>query len=201
MRGGLLVSMIVVFSGLLSASGQLDAQTAGGSALEQGNALLSEIRAIVADASSRADLAESAQPPQVKVASCLNQIGQTLSSFEASASVALSSLGSAVASGDAGTAQAQLSLLILANKNAKSAIAAAQACEAEGVVGGGGGADSNGDGVPDGESSTGGLTGLDGLQGDEEVVEGFSADDYIPAGDSVEDPATSDVVTSPVVTP
>jgi len=199
MRGGLLVSMIVVFSGLLSASGQLRAQTAGGSALEQGNALLSEIRAIVADASSRADLAESAQPPQVKVASCLNQIGQTLSSFEASASVALSSLGSAVAGGDAGTAQAQLSLLILANKNAKSAIAAAQACEAEGVVGGG--ADSNGDGVPDGESSTGGLTGLDGLQGDEEVVEGFSADDYIPAGDSVEDPATSDVVTSPVVTP
>jgi len=199
MRGGLLVSMIVVFSGLRSASGQLRAQTAGGSALEQGNALLSEIRAIVADASSRADLAESAQPPQVKVASCLNQIGQTLSSFEASASVALSSLGSAVASGDAGTAQAQLSLLILANKNAKSAIAAAQACEAEGVVGGG--ADSNGDGVPDGESSTGGLTGLDGLQGDEEVVEGFSADDYIPAGDSVEDPATSDVVTSPVVTP
>ena len=199
MRRRSLVSMIVLCSGLLLVGGPLDAQTAGGSALEQGNALLSEIRAIVSDASSRADLAESAQPPQVKVASCLNQIGQTLSSFEASGSVALSSLGSAVASGDAGTAQAQLSLLILANKNAKAAIATAEACEAGGVVGGG--VDANGDGVPDGESSTGGLTGLDDLKGDEQVAEGFSPDDYIPVGDSVEEPATSDVVTSPAVTP
>ncbi len=194
-----LVSMIVLCNGLLLAGSPLGAQTAGGSALEQGNALLNEIRAIVSDAASRADLAESAQPPQVKVASCLNQIAQTLNSFESTGSVALSTLGSAVASGDASTAQAQLSLLILANKNAKMAIATAEACEAGGVVGGG--LDANGDGVPDGESSTGGLTGLDGLEGDEDMAAGFSADEFIPVGDSVDEPATSDVITSPAVTP
>lgn len=194
-----LVSMIVLCSGLLLASSSLVAQTVGGSALERGNALLNEIRAFVSDAASRADLAESAQPPQVNVASCLNQVVQTLNSFESTGSVALSALGSAVASGDASTADAQLGLLMLVNKNAKIAIAAAEVCEAGGVVGGG--RDANGDGVPDGESSTGGLTGLDELEGDEDVASGFSPDEFIPVGDSVDEPATSDVITSPAVTP
>lgn len=183
-----------VFAG---ASGS-DAQ-ATGSALEQGNGLLSEIRGLVSDTSSRAAAVESAQPPQVSVASCLNQVVQTLNQYESSGTAALSSLEAAVNAGDAGTATAQLSVLILANKNAKVAAASAAACEASGVVAGN--LDANGDGVPDGESSSGGLTGLDDLAGQDEVATGFAVDEFIPDGDNVDEPATSDVVTSPAVTP
>lgn len=194
-----LVSMISLCGGLLLAAAPLDAQTGGGSALEQGNALLAEIRGLVSDASSRATAVEAAQPPQVSVASCLNQVVQTLNQYESSGSAALNSLEAAVNGGDSSTAQAQLSVLILANKNAKVAATTAAACEAGGVTAGS--VDANGDGIPDGESSSGGLSGLDELQGDEEVAVGFSPDEFVPAGDDVEDPATNDVVTSPAVTP
>ena len=194
-----LVSMISLCSSLLLASGSLQAQTGGGTALEQGNALLSEIRGLVSDTSSRANAVEAAQPPQVSVASCLNQVVQTLNQYESSGTAALNSLEAAVNGGDASTAQAQLSVLILANKNAKIAANTAAACEAGGVAGGG--TDANGDGIPDGETSTGGLSGLDELEGDEEIAEGFAPDDFVPVGDDVEEPATEDVVTSPAVTP
>ena len=193
------VSLLFLCGSMLSASGSASGQTAGGSAPEQGNALLEEIRSLMSDAGLRASASEAAQPPQVSVASCLNQVVQTLGQYESSGSAALNSLTAAVSGGDAGTAQAQLSLLLLANKNAKTAAAAASACEAGGVASGG--VDANGDGVPDGESSSGGLSGLDDLQGDEESEDGFAPDEFVPSGDSVDDPATSDVVTSPAVTP
>lgn len=194
-----LVSMISVCSSLLLVSGSLQAQTGGGTALEQGNALLSEIRGLVSDTSSRANAVEAAQPPQVSVASCLNQVVQTLNQYESSGTAALNSLEAAVNGGDSSTAQAQLSVLILANKNAKVAATTAAACEAGGVAGGG--SDANGDGIPDGETSTGGLSGLNELEGEEEIAEGFAPDDFVPVGDDVEEPATEDVVTSPAVTP
>ncbi len=193
------VSLLVLSGTLLSASSSAVAQTSGGSALEQGNALLEEIRSLLSDAGLRASAAEAAQPPQASVASCLNQVVQTLSQYESSGSAALNSLTAAVSDGDSGTAQGQLSLLLLANRNAKTAASAASACEAGGVASGG--VDANGDGVPDGESSSGGLSGLDDLQGDELTEEGFSPAEFVPDGDSVEDPATADVVTSPAVTP
>lgn len=193
------VSLLLLCGSMLSASGSASGQTAGGSALEQGNALLEEIRSLMSDAGLRASASEAAQPPQVSVASCLNQVVQTLGQYESSGSAALNSLTAAVSVGDAGTAEAQLSLLLLANKNAKTAAAAASACEAGGVASGG--VDANGDGVPDGESSSGGLSGLDDLQGDEQSEDGFAPDEFVPDGDSVDDPATSDVVTSPAVTP
>jgi len=193
------LSLLFLGGSLFAAGGSVSAQTPGGSALEQGNALLEEIRSLLSDTGLRASASEAAQPPQVSVASCLNQVVQTLSQYESSGSAALNSLTAAVSGGDAGTAQAQLSLLLLANKNAKTAAAAASACEAGGVVSGG--VDANGDGVPDGEASSGGLSGLDDLQGDEATAEGFAPDEFVPAGDSIEEPATSDVVTSPAVTP
>lgn len=194
-----LFSMISL-AGLLLASAPLEAQTAGGTALEQGKTLLDEIRALVSDASSRVAAVEAAQPPQVSVASCLNQVVQTLNQYESSGVAALNSLESAVDSGDSATASSQLSVLILANKNAKTAATTAAACEAGGVVGAT--TDANGDGVPDSENSTGGMSGVDDLQGeDSEVAGGFAPDEFVPEGDSIEDPATSDVVTSPAVTP
>lgn len=194
-----LLSLLFLAGSLLSAAGPVSAQNSGGSALEQGTALLEEIRSLMSDAGLRASASEAAQPPQVSVASCLNQVVQTLSQYESSGSAALNSLAAAVSGGDAGTAQAQLSLLLLANRNAKTAAAAASACEAGGIANGG--FDANGDGVPDGEASSGGISGLDGLQGDEETADGFAPDEFVPSGDSIEDPATSDVVTSPAVTP
>jgi hypothetical protein len=199
MRRSSLVSLVVICGGLSLFDAPLHAQASGGSALEQGNALVAEIRGFVSDAASRASAAESMQPPQVTVASCLNQIGQTLSSYEATGSTALNSLAAAVDSGDSGTAQSQLSLIILANKAAKTSAASAAACEAGGVANGG--TDANGDGVPDDESSTGGISGLDVLEGDDETATGFSPDEFVPDGDSMDEQATSDVVTSPTVTP
>lgn len=198
MRTKSLVAMFAVVGSVLVGASDSGAQ-AGGSALEQGNALLSEIRGLVTDTSSRAAAVESAQPPQVSVASCLNQVVQTLNQYESSGTAALNSLEAAVNGGDSATATAQLSVLILANKNAKVAAASAAACEAGGVVAGN--VDANGDGIPDGESSSGGLTGLDDLSGEEEVATGFAPDEFIPDGDNVDEPATSDVVTSPAVTP
>lgn len=199
MQAKYFLSMIVVCGGLVSASGSLSAQTAGDSTQAQGAMLLDEIRSLLSDTSSRASASEAAQPPQVSVASCLNQVVQTLSQYESSGSSALSSLEAAVSGGDSGTATAQLSLLKLANRNAKNAVAAASACDAVGGVAGG--VDANGDGVPDGESSTGGISGLDELQSDGETASGFAPDEFVPSGDSVDDPATTDVVTSPAVTP
>jgi hypothetical protein len=199
MRRSSLVSFVVLCGGLSIFGAPLNAQASGGSALEQGNALVAEIRGLISDAVSRAGAAESMQPPQVSVASCLNQIVQTLSSYEATGSAALNSLGAAVDSGDSGTAQAQLSLIILANKAAKNSAASSDACDASGVVGAG--TDANGDGVPDSDASTGGISGLDELQGDEEFAEGFSTEEFVPDGTSIDEPATSDVVTSPAVTP
>ncbi len=193
------VSLLVLSGGLLSASGPASGQTSGGSALAQGEVLLEEIRSLISDAGLRASASEAAQPPQVSVASCLNQVVQTLSQYESSGSAAFNSLTAAVSGGDSGTAQGQLELLLLANRNAKVAAAAASACEAGGAASGG--VDANGDGVPDDETSSGGLSGLGGLQGDEETEEGFSPEEFVPDGDSIEDPATSDVVTSPAVTP
>ena len=198
MRRRSLVSILALCGSLLS-SGSLSAQSAGESTQAQGTALLEEIRAMVSEMNSRTSASEAAQPPQASVTSCLNQAVQSLNQYEASGSAALSSLEAAVSGGDGGTAAAQLSLLKLANRNAKTTVATASACDASGGVGGG--VDANGDGVPDGESSTGGISGLDDLQGDSETAEGFSSEEFVPSGDSVDDPATSDVVTSPAVTP
>lgn len=198
MRRRSLVSILALCGSLLS-SGSLSAQTAGESTQAQGTALLEEIRAMVSEMNSRTSASEAAQPPQASVTSCLNQVVQSLNQYEVSGSAALSSLEAAVSGGDVGTAAAQLSLLKLANRNAKTAVAAASACDASGGVGGR--VDANGDGVPDGESSTGGISGLDDLQGDSETASGFSPEEFVPSGDSVDDPATSDVVTSPAVTP
>ena len=193
------VSLLVLSGSLLSASGPASGQGSGGSALAQGDGLLEEIRSLISDAGLRASAAEAAQPPQASVASCLNEVVQTLSQYESSGSAALNSLTAAVSGGDSGTAQGQLSLLLLANKNAKTAAAAASACEAGGTASGG--VDADGNGVPDDQSSSGGLTGLTDLQGDEQTEEGFSPDEFVPEGDSIDDPATTDVVTSPAVTP
>lgn len=198
MRRRSLVSMIVLAGGLLLVGTPRSVQAAGGSAVEQGETLLSEIHALVVDAASRASVAEAADPPQVSVANCLNEVGQTLNGYEASAVAALSSLKAAVNDGDGGTAKAHLDLLLLAHKNAKIAAATAAACETGSVAGGG--VDADGDGLPDGFSS-GGLSGLDGLEGDSDVAAGFSAAEYLPVGDSVDEAATIDVVTSPAVTP
>lgn len=198
MRCRSLVSILVLCGSFVSASGSLSAQTAGDSTQAQGAMLLDEIRSMVSDMSSRASASEAAQPPQASVSSCLNQVVQNLNQYEASGSAAFTSLEAAVSGGDSSTASAQLSLLKLANRNAKNAVAAASACDASGVVGGT--VDANGDGVPDGDGSTGGVSGLDELQGEGETASGFSAEEFVPSGDSMEDPATSDVVTSPAVT-
>lgn len=199
MRRRSLVSFVVLCGGFLSFIGSLSAQPAAETIQAQGASLLEEIRAMVSDLSSRASAAETAQPPQASVASCLNQSVQNLNQYEASGSAAFSSLEAAVNGGDSGTAASQLELLRLANKNAKTALGAASACDASG--GGTNNADANGDGVPDSDSSTGGLSGLGDLEGEEEAAVGFSVDEIVPSGDSPNDEATLDVVTSPAVTP
>jgi hypothetical protein len=198
MRRRSLVSIVVLCGSFWSVGGSLSAQTAGGSTQAQGATLLEEIRSMVSDMSSRASAAEAAQPPQASVASCLNQSIQNLNQYEASGSAAFSALEAAVNGGDSGTADSQLSLLKLANRNAKTAVAAASACDAGSGVAGS--VDANGDGVPDSETSTGGISGLDDLEGEDETEAGFSIDEYLPSGDSVNDEATSDVFTSPAVT-
>lgn len=199
MRRRSLVSMILLFTGLLLVDAPVRAQATGSSALEEGNALIGEIRGLISDMASGVSAAESAQPAQTSVASCLGQIVQSLTSLEATAVAALGGLEAAVSSGDSGAAQAQLSVIKLANKTAKGSAASSSACQSTGVAGAG--TDANGDGVPDDAPSTGGISGLDELQGDEEFDEGFSAEEFVPDGDSVDEPATSDVVTSPAVTP
>ena len=196
MRRRSFVSLLFLCATKVSAGGSLSAQTGADSATSQGQVLLEEIRSLISDMSTRASASEAAQ--QASVASCLNQVVLRLNGWEASGSVALNNLEAAASSGDSGSAAAQLELLKLTNREAKSAVAGASACDASTVVGGG--VDADGDGIADGETSTGGISGLDDLQGDEETAEGFSTEEYLPSGDSVDDPATSDVVTSPAVT-
>jgi len=199
MRRRSLVLMIVLGTVLLLVDAPVRAQASGNSALEEGNALIAEIRGLITDMSSRVSAAQSAQPAQVSVASCLDQIVQSLNSLETTGVTALGGLEAAVGGGDSGAAQAQLGVIRLANKTAKSSSATSAACDSNSVAGGG--ADANGDGVPDGDASTGGISGLDGLESEEESEEGFSSDEYVPDGTSIDEPATSDVVTSPAVTP
>jgi hypothetical protein len=150
MRRWSLVSIIVICTGLLIVDAPARAQASGSPALEEGNALIAEIRGLISDMSSGVSAAESAQPAQASVASCLGQIVQSLTSLEATAVAALGGLEAAVSGGDSGVAQAQLSLIKLANRTAKGSAASSAACQSSGVSGAG--ADANGDGVPDGDA-------------------------------------------------
>lgn len=199
--GVVAVSAVPAFAQRGGRSGGSNGQRTGASAADQGNDLLAEIRGLVSDVTSRAATAEGAQPPQVNVATCLNQVVQTLTQYESSATAALNSLNTAVGAGDSATAQAQLSVMILANKNAKVAAGTAEACEASAVTGAAGDSERDED-DRGGDNSRGGMSGLDELEGDDDVAVGFGDEDgFVPDGDDVEDPATSDVVSNPAVTP
>ena len=198
MRRRSLVSILVLCGSLLTAGGSLSAQTAAESAQVQGKVLLAEIRAMVSEMSSRASASETAQPPQASVSSCLNEVVLRLNGWEATGGVALNNLEAAASGGDSATAAAQLELLRLTNREARNAVTGASACEAGTVAGTG--VDANGDGIPDSDSSTGGIQGLNDLEGDGESASGFADEELIPNGDSVEEEATSDVFTSPAVT-